>query len=397
MADGNNDGMSGVKIEHIANELITMIGMQAPNSRPSTRESKDRTQIPTVSPRPSTGNQVQNEPVYDCEMVDNSNLSFCGKYTLGIGNKWHIRCGSGGIYTETTGPTVYDGETITVNGKKCFNVQTKLFQVMCEERGMISGKRLDFNFEQIQFMGNVTFASNVMFNGGIYTNGEMVANHMTTQRQQNMTEMVDEIVGFINPKMSFHVFQGYSASAVKYTPKSVLGTLFEGCDVTDEDDNMEYIEAELAINADFITQLIPGLDKMGFEPFKGIFSLPIKLKFPKGISLISDATDVEFAEVYPKLKAGPRVIGEAIKDDDMFGPGHQHTYSGPACTLLDSTQDVLRAGAELANSPHTAARGVVMGGYGSWGEVPEGEAKKVTESMKRGFWARLKNTFGIGD
>lgn len=397
MADGNNDGMSGVKIEHIANELITLIGMQAPNVRPSSRESKDRTQVPTISMRNNSGAQLRNENVYDAEMVDNSNLSYGGKYTLGIGNKWHIRCGSGGIYTETTGPTVYDGETITINGKKTFVVQTKLFQVMCEERGMISGKRLDFNFEQIQFMGNVTFANNVMFNGGIYTNGEMVANHLTTQRQQNVTEMVDEIVGFLNPAMSFHVFQGYSAAAAKYTPKSLLGVVFEGLDVTDNDDNMEWIEAEMCINTDFITQIIPGLDKVGLDIVKMLLALPIKLKFPKGISLISDASDVEFPEVYPAMKAKARAIGEAIEDDDLFGPGHSHCYSGPACTLLDSSQDVMRAGAQIAHSPHTGASQTIIGGYGSWGEVPEGEAKKVTNSVKRSWWARLKKSFGIGD
>ena len=363
MADGNNDGMGGVKIEHIANELITMIGMQAPNVRPSTRESNKRTAVPTVSMSNNTGARLKDVPVYDCDMIDNSNLSYCGKYTLGIGNKWHVRCGSGGIYMETTGPTVYDGETITVNGKKSYSIQTKLFQVMCEERGMISGKRLDFKFDQIQFMGNVTFANNVMFNGGIYTNGELVANHLTTQRQQNITEVNDEIVGYINPKMSFHVYQGYSKAATLYTPKSLLGTALEGLDITDTDDNMEWIEAELAINTDFITQIIPGLDKVGLEPLKMIAALPIKLKFPVGISIISDALDTQFPTVYPKIKAMPRVVGEAIKDNDMFGPGHSHSFSGPACTLLDSTQDVYRTGANVANSSNTPHNGVVANGY----------------------------------
>ena len=160
---------------------------------------------------------------------------------------------------------------------------------------------------------------------------------------------------------------------------------------------MEWIEAELALNTDFITQILPGLDKLGIEPLKAILALPIKLKFPKGISLISDASDVEFPEVYPTMKAKARVIGEAIEDDDLFGPGHSHCYSGPACTLLDSSQDVMRAGAQIAHSPHTGASQTVIGGYRSYSEVPEGEAKKVTNSVKRSWWARLKKSFGIGD
>ena len=83
----NNDGMGGVKIEHIALEQTTLIGVQSPNKRPSTRESNDRVKIPTVKFKDTTGITVVEEPVYDCDVIDNSWLSYGGKYTLGVGNK----------------------------------------------------------------------------------------------------------------------------------------------------------------------------------------------------------------------------------------------------------------------------------------------------------------------
>ena len=336
----NNDGMGGVKIEHIAVEQSTLIGTQSPNKFPSYKEQKKITKVPTIIFRASTGTKIEDETLYDCDVVDTSWLHPGGKYTLGVGNKWLTQVGSGGIQMITSGNIQNKSQITIEQASKGYFIQTNFFQALAAERMMIASKRIDFDAGYSQFMGNVGFTNNVLVNGGMYVNGELICNHITTQKQVNTTSMSEDTQGFLNPNMSFHVFQGYSSAAQKYTPKSLLGVVFEGLDITDADDNVEWIEAELAINTDFIEQIIPGLDKVGLSLIKMLLALPIKLKFPKGIKLISDATDNNNPTLYMDMKMQPPILGDAKDKSDLFGPGHSHVFYGPACSYEKTTKDV---------------------------------------------------------
>lgn len=382
-----NDGMGGVKISHIALEETKMIGMQNPNTRPSTRESKDREKLPTLKIT-SSGAKIDDVPVYDCEPIDNSWLSYGGKYTLGVGNKWHIRVGSGGIYTETTGPIQIDGEIAIHNMKKGMFVQTKLFQVISQERTMMSGKRIDFDFDEYYFNGNVSFINNVAINGGLYVNGELICNHMTTQKQEGLTSFSESTEGFINPNMSFHIFQGQSAAAIKYTQKSLLGTTFSGMDVHDADEKIDWIEAELAFNTDFLEQLLPGLNDVGISLIKMLLCLPIKLKFPKGISLISDATDTDNPTIYPKMQFMPRVPGMAATKADFFGPGHQHSFSGPACNYVNDTKSVYSEGTKVLQDTPLKHKQAVVNGAEDFDEAIK-QGKQVAQDYIKDYSNKL--------
>ena len=302
----NNDGMGGTKVEHVALEMTTLIGMQSPNTFTSTRESDDRKMLPVLTVSPTRGCIIEDKPYYDCEEIDTSWLSYGGRYTLGVGNKWHIRVGSGGIHTETTGPIKVDGEIAINNIKKGFFVQTNLFQVVVGKRAMMAGTRMDFNFDEIYFKGKTKFLNNVIINGGLYVNGEMVCNHSSGGAQLGTTGFNQDNLSYITPAQSFHIFQGVSKAAEEYTTNSLLGTIFEELDFTDGDDLQSWIEAEMVINTDFITQIIPGLDKLGLSILKFLLCLPIKLKFPKGISLLSDAVNKECPEVYKFIETVPR-------------------------------------------------------------------------------------------
>lgn len=212
---------------------------------------------------------------------------------------------------------------------------------------MMTGKRIDFDFDEYYFNGNVNFINNVAINGGLYVNGEMMCNHLTTQKQENLTSFSEDTQGFINPSMSFHLFQGASLSAAKYTQKSLLGTSFKGMDIHDADEKIDWVDAELAINTDFLEQILPGLNDVGIGLIKMLLCLPIKLKFPKGVSLISDATDMDNPSVYAQLQLQPRLLGDAIKSSDLFGPGHQHSYSGPACNYMKDTKSMYEEGKKI--------------------------------------------------
>lgn len=382
----NNDGMGGVVIEHIALEKSTLIGMQAPNKRTSTRESEERVALPVLSVSPTRGCITEDKLFYDCEPMDTSWINYGGRYTLGVGNKWHIRVGGGGIYTETIGPIQTDGEIAINNIKKGFFVQTNLFQVVVGKRAMMSGPRMDFNFDEIYFKGKAKFLNNVIINGGLYVNGEMVCNHSSGGAQLGTTGFNQDNLSYITPAQSFHIFQGVSKAAEKYTTNSLLGTIFEGLDITDGDDLQSWIEAEMVLNTDFITQIIPGLDKAGLSILKFLLCLPIKLKFPKGISLLSDAVNKECPDVYPFIEAKPRVMGVGEYYPDTFGPGHVHPYYGPSCNFVGGSLDVFQEGAQMDQIQPVPYKPTVMDGAAS-PEAAQSKAKSKAEAFKMAFEA----------
>lgn len=375
-----NNGTDGVLITHIAQEETRLIGVQTPNTYQPVRESRDRVKLPIVKITPTEGCVVKDSTMYDCEMVDTSWLSYGGKYTLGVGNRWNIRVGSGGIYNECRGPIQVQGSITIQNYTKGYFVQTNLFHAYAKERAMMMGKRLDIDFDETFIHGNTSFLQNVLINGGLYVNGEFMCNHMTTQKQVNVTEFNSDNQGFVNPSMSFHVFQGQSAAAFKYTTKSLMGTICEAIDITDSDEKIEYIDAEIAFNTDFLEQALPGLNDVGIDLFKTLFMIPIKIKFPKGISLISDATDTDHPEIYPLLQLTPRIIGEAIDSTDVFGPGHQHFFSGPACHYVEDTQAMYKKGANILADHALPHDPTVTNGSGSFDEL-----KQQIETMAKNY------------
>lgn len=381
-------GMGGVEINHIAVERSTMVGMQSPNQYVGVKESRDRVTLPTLKVLGSEGCKVVECPVYDCDPIDTSWLAYGGKETLGVGNKYHIRVGGGGIYTETIGPIMTDGEISINNAKKGFFIQTKLFQLFAQERAMLSGGRLDLDFNETYIKGNVGFFNNVTFNGGVYVNGELMCNHLTTQKQMNVTEFNEDIKTFINPSQSFHVFQGYSQTAKKYAMPSLLGTAFGTMDATDIGEQQCWIEAELAFNTDFIEQIIPGLGSVGLDVLKFLLAIPIKLKFPKGISLISDGTDAEHPEAYMQLVSRPRTFLDGIKASDTSGCGHTHAFAGPACNYIKGTDNMYQEATKINAKEPLEHKQTISGGANN----PKEALNQTTEAAKKQAETYFKKT-----
>ena len=353
----NNQGMGGVKIEHIALEAATHIGMQAPNTFLGVREADDRVFLPTLKVGAPHGCKVDKEPHYTCDPVDTSSLIPGGKYTLGVGNKWTIRVGGGGIYTETLGPIMTDGEIVVNNIEKGFFVQTKLFQVIAKKRVFIGGKRGDLHFDNLYIQGNTTFFNNVTFNGGTYINGELMCNHITTQKMQCTTEFNDDIKSYINPAMSFHIYNGESLAALKYVREGLLSGIWTAIDWTDIDEKLQggMVDIELFVNLDPILQLLPGLGEIIGAAIRQIH-IPCKIAFPKGISLISDASDFENPSLYTLVTSKQRTPGEAVQKSDTMGPGHQHAFQGPAVKYVDNTMSIYEEAKKITeNTPMSHA------------------------------------------
>lgn len=344
----NNQGMGGVKIEHIAFEASTQIGMQAPNEFPGARESDDRKFLPKIEVGAPYGVKVGKTPVYDCEPFDTSWLSPGGKYTLGIGNKWNIRVGGGGIFTESLGPILINGDIQLTDMDKGYFVQAKLVQMLGKKRVYIGGKRGDLHFDDLYIQGNTTFFNNVIFNGGAYVNGELICNHITTQKMQCTTEFNDDIKSYINPAMSFHVYNGASLAAKKYVQEGLLSAGWRAIDWTDSDEKLQggMVDIEWFIDLDPLWQLFPGLGELLGIAVRQ-FHLPCKIAFPNGISLISDATDTQNAGMYTIVTSKPRIIGDAITKSDTMGPGHQHAFQAPAVKYIEGTSAIYAEAAKI--------------------------------------------------
>ena len=389
----NNEGMGGADIEHIALEKITMIGMQSPNEYPSTREGDDRVTLSKLEISPSKGCEIKDTPGYDCEPIDTSWLSYGGKYTLGVGNKWHIRVGSGGVYTETTGPIMIDGEIMINQAKKGFFVQTNLFQVIVDKRAMLSGKRIDFKFDETYFTGNVNFLTNVAINGGLYVNGELYCPHITMQKQRNTTSFNDDNQAYINPAQSFHVFNGASLAAKKYVHEGLLSGIWTAIDWTDADESLAggMVDIEWFIDLDPILQLLPGLGEVLGAVVRQIH-IPCKIAFPKGISLISDATDFQNPEAYTMSSKGTRMIGQSIQKSDTFGPGHVHEFDGPAVEYVSTTDQIYSQAANVLSPEPIPHKKAVPNGAATPDEAIK-QTKEMAQSYLKKYLKQILNWF----
>lgn len=387
----NNEGMGGVVIEHIALEKTTLIGMQAPNSFPSTREADDRLLLPELTISPNKGCEIRDTPAYDCEPIDTSWLSYGGKYTLGVGNKWHIRVGSGGIHTETIGPVMNDYEIVINNAKKGFFVQTNLFQVNIGKRGMMAGTRMDFNFDETNFHGNTRFLNNAIVNGGLYVNGELICNHITTQKQMGMTSFNEDNKAYINPAQSFHIFNGASSAAQKYVNEGLLNGLWRAIDWSDAEEKLQggMVDIEFFVNLDPILQLLPGLGEIIGGAVRQIH-IPCKIAFPKGISLISDAVDYNDPTAYSTINSGVRVPGMTMKKEDVFGPGHTHQYAGPACNYTSDTTSTYAQGQQVLQDEPLKHKKTVFGGADSIEKAKE-EITNMGQNYIKDYGKRILN------
>lgn len=168
---------------------------------------------------------------------------------------------------------------------------------------------------------------------------------------------------------------------------SLLGTAFGTMDATDIGEQQCWIEAELAFNTDFIEQIIPGLGSVGLDVLKFLLAIPIKLKFPKGISLISDGTDAEHPEAYMQLVSRPRTFLEGIKASDTSGCGHTHAFAGPACHYIKGTDNMYQEATKINGKEPLEHKQTISGGATTIKEAinqtAEAGKKQITDYFKK--------------
>lgn len=302
MPGQNNDGLAGFSTEQIAVEKNIIVGMQAPNNFPCVKIDENGKSLPKMIVAENGGTQVIPSTGYNCSCADTSWLSYCGKYNISAGNKINLSSGGGGVEVVTTGPFRIHNRYTDFISTHAFSLNTRLFTVAATKRMQFAGGRCDFNFDANYFSGNVNFLKNVHVNGGMYVNGELICRHITTQAQTNLTELSDDIEGFINPKQLFTFMGGSIPLTITITG---ISGLFDG----------EGRACSGVINGEAVAT---------------------------------------FAGVTPNIKILSKAFYEGIAGGkvtpDVKMPGHMHAYKTPACNFLDNSAAVCAAAKKLTES-----------------------------------------------
>lgn len=360
----NNEGLSGVDVEQIALEKTILVGTQAPNIKPAIKVDVNGKSLPKGVISKNGGMQIYKTSGYDCSYADTSWLSHGGIFSVAAGNKINLTSGAGGFEWATAGPSKFNVAFQDFFCTHAFNVNTRLFTVASTERTHLMGKRIDFQYEETYFTGNTHFLNNVAMAGSLFVNGELFASHITTQEQKNFTDFSDRSKAFINPGQSFMVFNGSSMaakaevqSALPWKPMAELG------------DSPAYVDC-------FISLMLP--------PPIDLINLPCKIAFPQGISLMSDATYVN--EPLAKtcmLQGDKRPPGAGVNMADITGPGHQHTYSGPAVNYVKDTASVFEEAKDMMESDTpTGAKPCIPNGGTSIDMVAKQMEKAIGNEVK---------------
>ena len=88
--------------------------------------------------------------------------------------------------------------------ENCFNVNTRLFTIAGTERAHLMGGRIDFNFDETYFTGNINFLTNVIVNGGLMVNGGLYCPQITTIKVPNVSMAASDTIR-INPNQTFTI------------------------------------------------------------------------------------------------------------------------------------------------------------------------------------------------
>ena len=371
----NNNGHSGVSTEFVSMQKKLFVGVQSPNKFPSVKTWTNGKSLPVMKNTTNGGTQILSTAGYDAQYADTSWLSHSGIYTVAVGNKIVFTCGAGGFQYATSGPSKMASPFQDFLCENCFNVNTRLFTVASTQRTHLMGKRIDIDYDEIYIDGAANFTNNVQIHGGLYVNGETYMAHMTTQEQMNFTNPCAGIDSFVNPAQSFVMFNGASIQAralVKPTVGTVTVTIPE-----------EPGDIDCVIK-------LPLPEELGGQ----LITVPCKVAFPSGISLMSDGIATAMPETIAIFnQADKRPVGSASKKSDTYGPGHVHSFIGPACNYVKNTGDLYSQVKNVMQSGKLAnAKATTTNGCSSIDQLPQMMQTAAQNSLKewlKSFWDRI--------
>lgn len=365
----NQTGAEGNKFEFIAKNKVTAIGMGCSNRAPATRVDKHGTPYCKFSLSPTLGTIPIYGSIPSAGIVDTAIVHPQGSWSLGIGNKWSITVGSGGISVQNVGPYVNNSDYMVLFGNVRTNLHSgSVVDIKSGDVITLNSKKILMSCEEMVINNTVKVNNNVVVNGGLFVRGEAFFTHMTMMSQPMRTEDSGVINSYINPNQSFAVMGANSVIA-----QSKLLTTFGGL-LSTISGSFDDIDGFIEI---ILTLPLP-------SPIDRIITIPAKIAFPYGIRLMSDSVygmnPVKSEEAWENRPE----VGVGLTKGDAIAMGHEHQFTGPAGKFVSSTDEIYKKVSSskiMENKPinHNKAE---YGGVSDWfGQWAENQKKKITDGL----------------
>lgn len=190
-------GDTGIDVSTIFNDKVTIVG-DHPNLLPTVYTDPTGHEINNYSITKSSGMGQTKSAIPKHTALDNAGDFHGGTMTTTVMNSLHFEVANGGITMETGGNFSLSswGGLFNIISSTEVDITSDIIKLNSTNTTLINGSTLYVDTDETIFNKNVQFGNNIMVNGGAAINGELIANHITTQRQINFTEDCDALLGY---------------------------------------------------------------------------------------------------------------------------------------------------------------------------------------------------------
>lgn len=378
-------GLNGSKVTAVAGDYLLAVGSDSNVTPPVAMDACGAHVTKTVGTA-SGGLTEVSSAMTKYKQVDTSSYHLTGNISLFAGNKVSISAACGGISLDTSGVVTINsgGGMLNLISGGTVDMTARTMQMTSSEAMRISASDdIHLDSKSTNMTGNISLGKNLKLQGSLGVQGEIYSTHMTAQKQIMETDDAGASTGFLNPFQSYALLQGNSTCA-----KLFSGQLLPFGGEASAVPLPGYIPVNLIFD-------IPGIPGMKLPlPFK----FAAQLQFPKGVHIVSNAAVEADKSAIVGLIA-EAVTGITVSSEgmgDFNGPAHSHQYYIPACTLVESTDEVWAAACSCDKEEPAGASPMQAFGMNSsqfMKKSAEKAAKRQLDSL--GFIQRVKKKFGF--
>lgn len=190
-------GDTGIDVSTVFNDKVTIVG-DHPNLLPTVYTDPTGIEINNYSITESSGMVQTKSAIPKHTALDNAGDFHGGTMTTTVMNSLHYEVANGGITMETGGNFSLSswGGLFNIISSTEVDITSDIIKLTSINTTLINGPTLYVDTDETIFNKNVQFGNNIMVNGGAAINGELIANHITTQRQLNFTQDSDDLLGY---------------------------------------------------------------------------------------------------------------------------------------------------------------------------------------------------------
>lgn len=193
----NPKGDTGIDVKTVVNDMVIIVG-DHPNLNPSVYIEPTGRELNNYSITSSAAMVQTKSAIPHNIPIDNAGDFHGGTMTCTVMNSLHFEVANGGISMETGGNIAIEswGGIINLISSTEIGITSDIVKLNTTNTILVNGPTLYVDTDETIFNKNVAFGNNVIVRGGVGVNGELIANHITTQRQINLTEECDSLLGY---------------------------------------------------------------------------------------------------------------------------------------------------------------------------------------------------------